>query len=76
MNITLSIDDALAARAREVVRAEGISLNESIRRHLERVAGRRPGEQQAAEMCALWEAGSGHSGGRRIGREEAYEGRV
>jgi hypothetical protein len=39
MNITLSIDEQVAERAREKLRAVGKSLNQEIREHLERLAG-------------------------------------
>ena len=39
MNITLSIDEQIAERAREKLRAMGKSLNQEIRDHLQHVAG-------------------------------------
>ena len=39
MNITLSIDEQIAERAREKLRALGKSLNQEIRDHLQHVAG-------------------------------------
>jgi len=39
MNITLSIDEQLAERAREKLRAVGKSLNQEIREHLQHLAG-------------------------------------
>jgi hypothetical protein len=39
MNITLSIDEQIAERAREKLRALGKSLNQEIREHLQHVAG-------------------------------------
>jgi hypothetical protein len=39
MNITLSIDEQLVARARETLRATGKSLNQEIREHLQHLAG-------------------------------------
>jgi hypothetical protein len=39
MNITLSIDEQIAERAREKLRAIGKSLNQEIREHLRHVAG-------------------------------------
>jgi uncharacterized protein (DUF2267 family) len=75
MNVTLSIDDELASRARDVARREGTSLNDIIRRHLETVAGRRSGATLAKELRQLWAEHPGHSGGRKVARHEAYEGR-
>lgn len=76
MNVTLALDDQLVARARDVAGREGISLNEMIRRHLEVVAGVRPGPQIAAEMQRLWLSAPGRSGGQRWSRDDAYEGRL
>ena len=76
MNVTIWIDAELAARAREVARREGTTLNDIIRRHLETVAGHRGGEAMAKELRHLWDAHPGHSGGRKVAREEAYEGRA
>ena len=74
-NITVSIDEKLAARAREIARRQGASLNALIRRYLETLAGDVPGAIAADELLDLMRKHGGHSGGRRIHREEAYEGR-
>ena len=74
-NITVSIDEKLEIRAREVARRQGDSLNALIRRYLETLVGDVPGEVVAGEILDLMRRHGGHSGGRRIGREEAYEGR-
>lgn len=76
MNVTISIDDELAARARDAARREGTTLNDLIRRHLETVAGQRSGASLASELRQLWAESPGHSGGRKIAREEAYEDRT
>jgi hypothetical protein len=76
MNVTISINAELAARAREVARREGTTLNDIIRRHLETVAGQRGGAAMAQELRHLWAEHPGHSGGRKVVREEAYEGRT
>jgi len=76
MNVTISLDAELASRAREVARREGTTLNDMIRRHLETVAGRRSGAALATELHQLWTDHPGHSGGRKIARDEAYEGRT
>lgn len=75
MNVTISIDDALLARVRALAQTEGTSLNELIRRHLETLAGQTSGAAVAKQMRQLWTDSPGHSGGRKITREEAYEGR-
>jgi len=76
MNVTISIEDELAARARMVAQREGTTLNDIIRRHLETVAGRRSGTAVAEELRRLWASHPGRSGGRKISRDEAYEGRL
>ncbi len=76
MNITLSVDDEIVARARKIAREQGISLNEMIRRHLEMVAGCRSSSQIVAELQSLWDKHPGHSRRRKISRDEAYEGRL
>jgi hypothetical protein len=76
MNVTISIDDDLAAKARDAARREGTTLNDLIRRHLETVAGHRSGANLAKELRQLWAEHPGHSGGKKIARDEAYEGRT
>lgn len=75
-NITISIDDELVRRAREVARRQGSSLNALIRQYLESLAGMTPGEAVADELLALMEEHGGRSGGRPFTREDAYEGRT
>ena len=76
MNVTISIDDDLAKRVREAARREGTTLNDLIRRHLEIVAGQRSGPSMVSELRQLWAEHPGHSGGKKIARDEAYEGRT
>lgn len=76
MNLTLSVDDRLVERAREVARQQGTSLNALIRQYIETLAGRRSGEELVRELDRLWSEGSGRSGGERIRREDAYAGRL
>ncbi len=76
MNITLSVEDRLLERAREVARRQGVSLNQLVRHYLETVAGEVSGEVAAETLLHLMEEHGGHSGGHRIPREAAYEGRV
>jgi hypothetical protein len=76
MNITLALDDELVTRAREVARRQGTTLNDLIRRHLEIVAGRRPGQALAEDLRLSWEQHPGHSGGGRFRREDAYKDRL
>lgn len=76
MNVTLSINDDLVERAREVARQQGTSLNAMVRRYLESVAGVSRGEELAAQFDELWRERSGRSGGWRFNRDELYEDRV
>lgn len=76
MNVTLALDDEVVARAREVAREQGTTLNEMIRRHLDLVAGRRTGQAVADQLQSLWDETPGHSGGSRFTRDDAYEGRL
>ena len=76
MNVTLSLDDDLVVRARDVARRQGTTLNDIIRKHLEVVAGQVSGAEVAEQLRALWASAPGHSGGRKFAREEAYEERL
>ena len=56
MNITLSVDEQVAARAREAAQKMGKSLNQAVRDYLEQLAGgARRGQQWAEfeERCLL-----------------------
>ena len=76
MNITLSIDEALAERARAVAAGRGKSLNQLVRDLLEAETGMHDGVARARLLDALWASSSGHSGGARIRRDDAYEDRI
>jgi hypothetical protein len=74
-NLTLSVDEATLEKAREMARKRGTSLNALVRDFLDELAGVRQRRTAVQQLQALWAEGGGHSGGRKIGREEAYEGR-
>ena len=76
MNITFTADERLVERASEVARRQGVSLNQLIWQYLESLAGEVPGEEVATMLLARMQEQGGHSGGRPIARDEAYEGRV
>lgn len=63
MNITLSVDENKARRAREVAHASGTSLNQMIRDYIDQFAGEDRLDSDLAELRAL--AGVGDSGGRQ-----------
>ena len=75
MNITLSIDEKLAERARERLRLVGKSLNQEIRDHLQVVAG---GEQRLEQSIQDFRArcSKGNSQGQTWSRDEIYEERL
>jgi hypothetical protein len=74
MNITLSIDEKLLERAREILRASGKTVNQEIREHLQNVAGNDDMERELEEFRKR--AGQGNSEGWKWNREELYEERL
>lgn len=71
MNITLSVDERVAERARRAAQAMGKSLNQAVRDYLEQLAG---AEQRAAELQAFEasaRATPGRLNGWRFDRDEA-----
>ena len=75
-NITLSIDEQTVARAREVARAQGRSLNSLIRDYIRQLAGQGGSVQIYRRLEELWSEGTGRSGGYEFRRDDAYEDRV
>jgi hypothetical protein len=75
MNLTISVDDRLVERARKIAQSQGVSLQDLIRKFLEGVAGRQSPQSAADELLGLMADRGGHSGGRRLTRDDAYEGR-
>jgi hypothetical protein len=71
VNVTLSIDKQLVARARKRAEAMGKSLNQVIRDHLERLAGTDDAEAMIEEFTRL--SGRGHSRGWKFNRDEIHE---
>lgn len=76
MNLTLSLPAKLVEKARRVAQRQGTSLNALVRQYIDAIAGATPAADTADELIELMRSGGGHSGGRRIAREEAYEGRT
>ncbi len=70
MNVTLSIDDQLVARARKKAEALGKSLNQLIRDYLHSLAGGDDPEGSIEEFNRL--SGQGHSHGWRFNRDEIH----
>src|ERR1700688_110060 len=71
MNVTLSIDEQLVARARKKADALGKSLNQLIRDYLQKLAGGDDPERSIEEFKRL--SGRGHSRGWRFNRNEIHE---
>jgi len=71
VNITLSIDEQLASRARKKAESLGKSLNQLIRDYLQTVAGGDDPERSIAEFKRL--SGQGNSRGWRFNRDEIHE---
>jgi hypothetical protein len=71
MNITLSIDEQLVARARKRAKALGKSLNQLIRDYLQKLAGGDDAEQSIEQFKRL--SGSGNSRGWRFDRDQIHE---
>ena len=71
LNITLSIDEQIASKARESARKMGKSLNEAVRDYLEQLAGIQFAEQefQAFELRCI--NTKGRLSGWKFNREEA-----
>jgi hypothetical protein len=71
MNVTLSIDEQVVARARKKAKVMGKSLNELIRDYLQKLAGADDPERSIEEFKHL--SGQGHSRGWRFNRDEIHE---
>jgi len=71
VNVTLSIDEQLVARARQKAEALGKSLNQLIRDYLQTLAGGDDAERSIEEFKRL--SGQGHSRGWRFDRNEIHE---
>lgn len=71
MNVTLSIDERLMAKARQRAQAMGKSVNQLVRDYLQQLAGDDDVEAWITEFTKL--SGKGHSGGWRFNRDEIYD---
>jgi hypothetical protein len=76
MNVTLSIDDQLVERAREIARQQGKSLNALIRDYLQSLTAEQRGPRLSEQFQRLWAERTGHSGEGRFDREDLYEERL
>ncbi len=73
MNITLSVDDEVVAKARRQAEHLGSSLNQLVRDFLEQLAGRSDPDRDAAEFEQLSRQARGDSRGWKFDREEIHE---
>lgn len=71
MNITLSVDEAVAERAREAAQKMGKSLNQAVREYLEQLAGSAQRSQQWAEFEARCLNSGASLNGWKFNRDEA-----
>jgi hypothetical protein len=73
MNVTLSIEDEVVRRAREVARRQNKSLNQMIREYLGSVTAAESSRSAVDDLFALIDAGGGDSAGRTWSRDEVHE---
>ena len=73
VNVTLSIDDDVVARARELASRRGTSVNQLIRDYLEEISSEMTADEILVELEQLWRTSSGDSTGRSWTREELHE---
>jgi hypothetical protein len=71
MNITLSVDEQVAARAREAAQKLGKSLNQLVRDYLEQLAGGNQRSQQWAQFEQRCLQSKGQLGDWHFDRDEA-----
>lgn len=74
MNITLSADEKLIRKAREYAKQHNSSLNNLVRRYLEKITNEKNGEDAAQEFEVLCRENPGESApGYRFDRSEEYK---
>ncbi len=71
MNITLSVDEQVAERARKAAQAMGKSLNQAVRDYLEQLAGQQALEAEITAFERSARATPGRLAGWRFDRDEA-----
>ncbi len=72
MNLTLSVDDRVVKRARNVARSMGKSLNQLVREYLEHLTAEEDARRDVKELRRLSEEGGGRSGGWRFDRDAVH----
>ena len=73
-NVTLSVDEELLEKAREILRASGKTVNQGFREYLQHIAGEANLDEEIAAFRTR--AGQGNSQGWKWNREDAYERRL
>jgi replicative DNA helicase len=73
MNITLSVDEQVAQRARDAAQKMGKSLNQVVRDYLEQLAGSAKREQQWALFEQRCLTSGAKLNGWKFNRDEANE---
>ena len=71
MNLTLSVDEQIVARARKKAEVLGKSLNQLVRDYLQKLAGGDDPEKSIDEFRRL--SGQGNSRGWRFNRDQIHE---
>ena len=72
MNITLSIDDRVVAKARRIASVRGTSLNQLVRDYLDDLTRHSDMKSVLDELDAMWSESAGRSQGPWT-REELHE---
>ncbi len=73
MNITLSVDEQVALRAREAAQKMGKSLNQVVRDYLEQLAGSARRQQEWDEFEHRCRTSGAKLNGWKFNRDEANE---
>jgi replicative DNA helicase len=73
MNITLSVDEQVAKRARDAAQKMGKSLNQAVRDYLEQLAGGAQREQSWVQFEKRCLESSAKLNGWKFNRDEANE---
>ena len=73
MNLTLSVDAAVVARARKSVAALGLSLNQAVRDYLSDLAGCSPREAAVAEVARLSHQAEGTRADWKFDRDQIHK---
>ena len=72
MNVTLSIDEQVVAKARRIASVRGTSLNQLVRDYLEDLTRHNDMQSVLDELDAMWSESTGRSQGPWT-REELHE---